>query len=104
MLRRKVRPSAPGDILEELLEFNHITVTDAARRIGVTRANLSRLIHGHQTLTPDMAQRLGKLFGNGPRVWLQMQQNVDLWDMLHADSAPYEAIEPLVSDDEPVAA
>jgi plasmid maintenance system antidote protein VapI len=40
-----------------------------------------------------MAHRLGRLFGNGPQLWLSLQQQVELWDALHMDVTAYESIE-----------
>ena len=89
------RPSPPGALLEELLENTGLSQSAAAARMGVARATISRLIHGHHPLTPDLASRLGRLFGNGPSLWLKMQQQVDLWDILHEDEKRYAHIEPV---------
>jgi plasmid maintenance system antidote protein VapI len=51
-----------------------------------------------------MAHRLGRFFGDGPGVWLRLQQKVDTWDMLHMDTGPYERIDPVDSDHELIAA
>jgi len=91
---RSRRPLTPGQFLAGLLDEMGITQTDLAARLGVTRATVSRLIQGRRSLTLDMAQRLGRFFGDGPGVWMQMQAIVDLWDALHMDATPYAAIEP----------
>ena len=89
------RPSTPGEVAGGILEETGLTQTELARRIGVSRVTVNELLRGRRTLTPDMAHRLGRFFGNGPGVWLRMQANVDLWDALHMDSTAYAAIEPL---------
>jgi len=89
------RPSTPGDLLADLLDCNAITQGEAARRLGIRRQTVNDLIRGKRALTPDMAYRLGRLFGGGPELWLNMQQQVDLWDALHLDASAYEFIEPV---------
>lgn len=88
------RPSTPGDSVADLLECSDMSQGDLAVKIGVSRATISRLINDKQMLTPDMALRLGRYFGTGARVWLALQQQVDEWDLLHADQSAYEFIEP----------
>ena len=46
-------------------------------------------------ITVDMAMRLGRYFGNGPNLWLNMQQAVDLWDAIHSNGRTYDRIKPL---------
>ena len=89
------RPATPGDLLADLLECNGLTQREAARRLGIGRQSLIHLVHGKRSLTPDMAQRLGRLFGNGAAIWMQLQQAGDMWDLLHGDTTPYLHIEPL---------
>ena len=89
------RPNAPGDLVAELAENVGLTQTDLAARLGVGRQSVNELLKGRRRLTADMAHRLGRLFGNGPELWLNMQNRCDLWDALHADTSPYEGIEPL---------
>jgi addiction module HigA family antidote len=56
-----------------------ISVSAAARQLGVTRQTLHRIMAGAHAVTPEMAVRLGKFCGNGPGLWLRMQQAYDLW-------------------------
>jgi addiction module HigA family antidote len=58
-----------------------LTVVDAAAKLGVTRQTLHRIIarRNPRPVTPEMAVRLGKLCGNGPRLWLNLQTAYDLW-------------------------
>ncbi|MBV9550551.1 MAG: HigA family addiction module antidote protein [Alphaproteobacteria bacterium] len=81
-LKRAMPPVHPGEILrEDVLPALHLTVMDAARKLGVTRQTLHRIIavKNPRPVTPDMAVRLGKLCGNGPQLWLNMQSAYDLW-------------------------
>lgn len=89
------RPVGPGAVLEDLLECAKLSQSEFARRVGVSRATVSRLVNGQHTLTPDMAMRLGRFWGDGARVWMAHQNMVDEWDLLHTDQSPYEHIEPL---------
>ena len=72
-------PAHPGQVLKGLyLEPLELSITDAARGLGVTRKTLSQLINGHHAITPDMALRLAEAFNTTPQLWLNMQQNFDL--------------------------
>ena len=79
--RRPVRPPThPGAILrDDVLPTLKISVSEAARQLGVTRQTLHRIMAGSHAVTPEMAVRLGKFCGNGPVLWLRMQQAYDLW-------------------------
>jgi addiction module HigA family antidote len=89
------RPSTPGDVLANLLETSGISQKALAARIGVSRATVNRVVQGHRVMTPDLANRLGRFFGNGPALWIRLQQHVDLWDALHVDQSTYERIQPM---------
>lgn len=72
-------PPHPGRIVyEECILPLSLTITDAARGLGVTRNSLSRLIHGHNGISPEMALRLSKAFGGSAESWLHQQVNYDL--------------------------
>jgi antitoxin HigA-1 len=72
-------PVHPGALLrEETLPAAGLSVTAAATAMGVTRQTLHSILREAQGVTPTMALRLGKLFGNGPELWLRMQQDYDL--------------------------
>jgi antitoxin HigA-1 len=74
-------PTHPGEILrEDVLDALKMTVKDAAADLGVTRQALHNILNGSAAVTPEMAVRLGKFCGNGPDLWLRMQQARDLWD------------------------
>ena len=77
-------PVHPGEILrEDVLKSLHLTVSDAARRLGVSRQQLHRILASTHPITIEMALRIGKFAGNGPELWLRMQQAYDLW---HAEN------------------
>jgi antitoxin HigA-1 len=72
-------PPHPGEIIRaQCLEPLHLSVTAAAKGLGVTRKALSELLNGHSGVSPDMAIRLSKAFGGSPETWLQLQMQYDL--------------------------
>lgn len=78
----KRRPTHPGAILrEDVLPHLGMSQKAFADRLGVSRLTVSEVIHEKRPVTPDMAMRLGRLLGNGPEVWLRMQQTLDLWEL-----------------------
>lgn len=78
--RRKVAPMHPGKIVEGTLErLDKMSVRAAALKIGVTAQALHNVIDGKSAISAEMALRLGTFFGNGPEIWLNMQQDYDLW-------------------------
>src|SRR5690606_34995888 len=98
------RPTTPGDALADLLECSGLSQSELARRIGVSLSTVNRLIHENHRLTPEMAQRLGRFWGDGSRIWLALQQQVDEWDLIHADEKEFEFIEPLHKGASPLVA
>jgi antitoxin HigA-1 len=74
------KPTHPGEMLrEDVLPALGISISEAARRMRISRQSLHRILAGDAGVTPDMAVRLGKFCGNGPSLWLRMQQVYDLW-------------------------
>jgi addiction module HigA family antidote len=81
----KRKPTHPGELLrEDVLPALRMSVSQAARELGASRQLLHRILAGKAPVTPEMAVRLGKWAGNGPALWLGMQQAFDLW---HAERA-----------------
>jgi addiction module HigA family antidote len=73
-------PPHPGEIVKhECLEPLGLTVTEAAKGLGVTRQALSELINERAGISVEMAIRLSKAFGSRPETWLRLQQAYDLW-------------------------
>ena len=73
-------PTHPGELLrEDVLPALGLTVSEAARKLRISRQGLHRVLAGRMTVTPEMAVRLGKFCGNGPGLWLRMQAAFDLW-------------------------
>ena len=84
--RDKARPPThPGELLrEEVLPALGVSVLEAARSMEITRQSLHRVLSGQAAVTPAMALRLGKFCGNGPDLWLGMQNAYDLWHQARA--------------------
>jgi len=73
-------PPHPGEIIRELcIEPLGITITEAAKGLGVSRKTLSAIINGRAGITPEMAIRLGKAFDTSPESWLNQQIQYDLY-------------------------
>ena len=79
--RDKNRPVPhPGAMLREIIiPETGLTIGEAALRLGVTRQTLHRILAEKSGITPGMALRIGKFCGNGPTLWLRMQEAHDLW-------------------------
>ncbi len=74
-------PIHPGEILrEDVLPALGLSVSEAARRLGISRQQLHRVLACTHPVTTEMALRIGKFAGNGPGLWLRMQQAYDLWN------------------------
>lgn len=73
-------PPHPGEVLKELcLEPLGVTVTDAAKALGVSRKTLSTVINGRAGISPEMAIRLSIAFDTSAESWLNQQTQYDLW-------------------------
>ena len=73
-------PPHPGEIVKELcLEPLGLTVTDAARALGVSRKTLSSIVNGRAGISAEMAVRLSIAFGTAAESWLNQQVQYDLW-------------------------
>ena len=73
-------PPHPGEIVKwECLEPLGLTVTRAAKGLGITRQALSDLVNGKAGVSVEMAIRLSQAFGSSPETWLGLQTAYDLW-------------------------
>lgn len=82
MLKQGMAPAHPGEVLKGLyIEPLEITITDAAEKLDISRKNLSMLVNGHMGVSAEMALRLAKALNTTPELWLNMQQQYDLWEV-----------------------
>jgi addiction module HigA family antidote len=74
-------PPHPGEIIKELcLEPLGISVTEAAKALGVSRKTLSAILNGRAGISPEMAVRLSIAFGTSAESWMNQQVQFDLWN------------------------
>ncbi len=92
----KRRPTHPGEMLrEDFMPDYGLTVAELANDVGVSRQSINELLRERRSVTPEMALRLGRLFGNSPEFWLNAQRSVDLWDAAKAIKSDVARIKPL---------
>ena len=95
MIKRR-KPTHPGLVLrEDVLKPLGLTVTEASKRLKVTRKTLSLLINCKSSMSPEMAVRVGKATSTTPESWLYMQAKLDLWE---AEQRNMSKIEPLTKN------
>lgn len=70
-------PPHPGTVLQDYLKG--VSVTNAAKHLGVTRATLSRILNANAGISAEMALRLSEALGTSPELWVGMQAKYDLW-------------------------
>ena len=71
-------PAHPGELISATLDEMDVSVTDAAKALGITRQQLHNLTAGRSAVTAEMAWRLEKALGSTAETWLRMQMNYDL--------------------------
>ena len=78
-LRRGLRPMHPGELLrEDVIPHLEATRAEIVEALGISRITLNRLERGAGRVDADLAVKLGKLVGNGPELWLNLQSAYDL--------------------------
>jgi antitoxin HigA-1 len=74
------KPKHPGKMIKSLcLEPLHLSVSDAAKLLKVSRPTLSKIINGRLNITPEMAMRLSIVFNTSEELWINLQAGYDLW-------------------------
>jgi len=95
---RGLPPMHPGELLrEDVLPAVGRPKVEIARLLGISRQTLYDILEEKQPVTPRMALRLGKLFGNGPTLWLNLQRRYDLWQAERELKSEIEAMPTLAS-------
>ena len=76
-------PSHPGALLDDIIPATGKTKVEIAELLGISRQQLYDILREKKPVSPNVAARLGKLFGDGPAVWLRMQAAYDAWHAEH---------------------
>ncbi|MDA0738498.1 MAG: HigA family addiction module antitoxin [Nitrospirae bacterium] len=93
---RKVRPTHPGEMLrEDFLPDYELTVSSFAQALDVSRQTVNELLRERRAVSPEMALRLSRLFGNAPEFWLNAQHATDLWETAKTSKKKIDRISPL---------
>jgi antitoxin HigA-1 len=72
-------PSHPGAVLDDIIPATGRTKTEIAELLGISRQQLYDILRERKPVSPPVAARLGKLFGDGAGIWLRMQAAYDAW-------------------------
>lgn len=72
-------PPHPGEVIADILEDIDRPKSEIAAMLGISRQQLHAVLAGRKPVTPETAARIGKLFGNGPGLWLRLQASYDAW-------------------------
>jgi addiction module HigA family antidote len=80
-VKREIPPTHPGEMIrEDFIPDYSLTTTSLANSLGVSRQTINELLRERRSITPPMALRLSRLFGNSPEFWLNAQHARDLWE------------------------
>ena len=94
---RQIRPIHPGEMLrEDFMSDFGLTVTQLAEALRVSRQSVNELIRERRAVSPAMALRVARLFGNSPDFWLNAQRAVDLWEAEQAAGPDIKRVKPLI--------
>lgn len=90
------KPTHPGEMLsEDFIPDYGLTVAGLAESLGVSRQSVNELLRERRAVSPGMALRLSRLFGNSPEFWLNAQRAVDLWVTAESVKGEIARIKPL---------
>ena len=93
--KRSIRPTHPGSMLrEDYLPEYDLTTSTLAAALGVSRQTINEILRERRAISPSMALRLSRLFGNTPEFWLNAQRAVDLWEASRSMNVAIARIQP----------
>lgn len=88
------RPSHPGALIRNvILPETRLTIGELAKRCGVSRNTMSKVVNERGDVTEDLAIRLSRVLGSTPRFWLSMQSKLKLWKLEQENRQSYDQIE-----------
>lgn len=92
----RLKSTHPGEMLrEDFIPDYGLTVARLAELLGASRQSVNELLRERRSVSPEMALRLGRLFGNSPEFWLNAQRAVDLWAASQSAKDEVSRIKPL---------
>jgi len=93
---REIPPTHPGEMIkEDFMPDYGLTTASLADALGVSRQTINELLRERRSITPIMALRLSRLFGNSPEFWLNTQHAWDLWESEQRFQKELKQIHPL---------
>ena len=93
---REIPPTHPGEMIrEDFMPDYGLTTASLADALGVSRQTINELLRERRSITPIMALRLSRLFGNSPEFWLKAQHARDLWESENRYQEELNQIHPL---------
>jgi addiction module HigA family antidote len=91
------KPTHPGALIRNvILPETGLTVSDLARRCGIARNTVSKVVNERGDVTEDIAIRLSRVLGSTPRFWLSMQTNLNLWNLENKNKQEYQKMERVI--------
>ena len=95
-IKREIPPTHPGEMIrEDFMPDYSLTTASLANALGVSRQTINELLRERRSISPPMALRLSRLFGNSPEFWLNAQHARDLWESEKCFQNELKAIHPL---------
>ena len=95
-IKREIPPTHPGEMIrEDFIPDYKLSTASLAKALGVSRQTINELLRERRSITPPMALRLSRLFGNSPEFWLNAQQTRDLWESEKRFKKELKKIHPL---------
>src|SRR5680860_1248657 len=88
-MKRGMMPAHPGEIIKETIEGlkeetgHRFTLQEIAQGMDISRKTLSKILNGHQGISPEMSVRLSEAFGTSAEFWIDIHRNYDLWHAEH---------------------
>ncbi len=92
----KRKPTHPGEMLrEDFIPDYELSVSGLAEALGISRQSINELLRERRAVSPEIAIRLGRLFGNSAEFWLNAQRALDFWEANQALKTEVARIRPL---------